>query len=238
MFGAKGYAPATGKNQWWKHILRIREPAAVPTFLTGSSRAILMRSMSDPITIVSGMPRTGTSMMMRMLEAGGIEPVTDRVRRPDVDNPEGYYEYEIVKTIERDTSWLANTRGRAFKMVAMLLVHLPPTHDYEIVFMRRSTEEMLRSQAKMLERLGQPRSPVSDDKLSVMFAGQLRKVDDWLAGQPNIRVQPIEYGAVLEDSRREARRVNRFLGRNLDEAAMAAIVDPALYRNRADATRE
>ena len=86
----------------------------------------------------------------------------------------------------------------------------------------------------MLERLGQPRSPTPDEKLAAMFAGQLRKVGDWLERQPNIRVQPIDYGAVLADPRRESARIHHFLSRDLDEAAMAAIVDPTLYRNRTD----
>ena len=115
-----------------------------------------MDAVSDVITIVSGLPRSGTSMMMKMLEAGGIEPVTDHVRGPDVDNPRGYYEYEIVKKIAEDTSWLPATRGRAFKMVAPLLRHLPRGYRYQVVFMRRDMSEMLRAEtAKISSRMGQ-----------------------------------------------------------------------------------
>ena len=114
------------------------------------------RRYGTPITVVSGLPRSGTSMMMRMLEAGGIAPFTDGERTPDVDNPEGYYEYERVKDLEKDPdkSWVREARGRALKVISLLLPSLPVENAYRIVYMRRHLDEILQSQDKMLDRLG------------------------------------------------------------------------------------
>ena len=191
-----------------------------------------MHAASDVITIVSGLPRSGTSMMMKMLEAGGLEAMTDHVRKADIDNPRGYYEYEIVKQIEKDTSWVPGTRGRAFKMVATLLPHLPPGYRYQVVFMRRDMTEMLRSQDKMLTRLGNPGPALPHGTLAGLFQKQLDQVMDWLGRQDHIRVLYVEYGSVLGDPATEAARIAGFAEQPLDAARMAAVVDPELYRNR------
>ena len=91
----------------------------------------------DVVTIVSGLPRSGTSMMMKMLEAGGIELLIDRVRVADADNPKGYYEFERVKQIETDQAWLPEAQGKAVKMISALLRHLPADCRYRIIFMER-----------------------------------------------------------------------------------------------------
>ncbi|MGO9469165.1 MAG: hypothetical protein ACLQVF_33985 [Isosphaeraceae bacterium] len=115
--------------------------------------------MSKHIIIVSGLPRSGTSLMMQMLDQGGVEIVTDNIRRADTDNPRGYYELEQVKKIKNDVSWLPATRGKAFKMVSQLLYELPPTEEYRVIFMERDLDEMLVSQEKMLARLNKPAAP-------------------------------------------------------------------------------
>src|SRR2546430_7498795 len=115
--------------------------------------------MDSEIIIVSGLPRSGTSLMMQMLENGGVPVVTDHIRSADTDNPRGYYEFEQVKKIKTDTSWLPGTRGKAFKMVSQLLYDLPPSEKYMILFMERDWDEMLLSQEKMLQRLGKPVAP-------------------------------------------------------------------------------
>src|SRR5438132_3246059 len=111
-------------------------------------------AMDSAIIIVSGLPRSGTSLMMQMLDKGGVEVVTDHVRTPDIDNPRGYYEFEKAKKIKEDASWLPEMRGKAFKMVSQLLYALPPTEQYRIIFMERNLDEILLSQEKMLKRLG------------------------------------------------------------------------------------
>jgi hypothetical protein len=186
----------------------------------------------DRITIVSGLPRSGTSMMMAMLEAGGMAVLTDHVRTADEDNPQGYYEYERVKQIEHDQAWLPDARGKAVKMIAALLKHLPPGYDYRIVFMQRRIEEVLASQREMLIRRGEPADAVPDARMATLFARHVEGVEAWLAGQPNMEVLYVDHGQVLADPLGQAGQIDRFLGGGLDVEAMAAVVDPSLYRQR------
>src|ERR1700730_19121643 len=122
--------------------------------------------MESDVIIVSDLPRSGTSLMMQMLENGGVEVVTDNIRTADTDNPKGYYEFEKVKKIKEDASWLPATRGKAFKMVSQLLYDLPVGEKYRIIFMERDLDEVLASQEKMLERLGQRAAPREQMKRS------------------------------------------------------------------------
>jgi hypothetical protein len=186
--------------------------------------------MDTEIIIVSGLPRSGTSLMMQMLENGGVEVITDQLRAADTDNPRGYYEFEQVKKIKQDTSWLAQTRGKAFKMVSQLLYHLPSLETYRILFMERDLDEMLRSQEKMLERLGRPAAPREDIKRA--YALHLERLHEWLRYQPTIEVLRVSYNDLLQQPEVQAERVSAFLGDTLDVARMAATVDPSLYRNR------
>lgn len=186
--------------------------------------------MTNAITIVSGLPRSGTSLLMQMLDRGGIEIVTDGARTADVDNPNGYYEFETVKAIQRDTSWLPATRGKAFKMVSQLLYHLPASEQYRIIFMERDFDEMLASQEKMLKRLGRPASP--RDEIVAAFTLHLKKLHAWLAQQANMCVLRVSYNELLAEPLPQARRVKEFLGVEADVELLAAAVAPALYRNR------
>jgi len=193
------------------------------------------RKQKEPgfITIVSGLPRSGTSMMMKMLEAGGIPPYTDNLRTPDDDNPKGYYEFERVKKLpEGDTEWLREARGKAVKVISALLEHLPPDYAYRVLFMQRKMDEILASQKKMLVRSGKPTDQVSDEQLAEMYGKHLVKVNAWLAGQANFSVVYLDYNAMLVDPHPYALQVNQFLGANLDPQAMVAVVDTNLYRQR------
>jgi hypothetical protein len=172
-------------------------------------------------------------MMMRMLEAGGMPVLTDNLRIADEDNPRGYYEFEPVKQIMRDASWLEDAKGSVVKMVAALLKHLPPEYTYRVVFMRRKVEEVLASQRTMLLRRGEPTDQVSDDRMAQLYQKHVRRIEAWLSEQPNIEVLYVDYGQVLADPRSEARRINLFFENALDEAGMAAVVEPALHRQRA-----
>lgn len=192
-----------------------------------------MASSSEVITIVSGLPRSGTSMMMKMLEAGGLEPMTDNIRKADVDNPKGYYEYEIVKKIAEDTSWLPDTRGKAFKMVAPLLLHLPKGFSYQIVFMRRDMTEMLQSQNKMLERLGTGDAAIPDEKIAGLFQQQLDRIMPWLEARTDMRVLYVNYNDVMVHTTEEAQRIAAFLEQDMNATGMQGIVDHDLYRNKA-----
>jgi hypothetical protein len=184
------------------------------------------------ITIVSGLPRSGTSMMMKMLAAGGLEPLTDNIRAADEDNPKGYFEFERVKQIESDKAWLEEARGRVVKLISALLRHLPPSYNYKVVFMRRAMPEILASQRQMLIRRGEPADAVPDDKMAAMFNKHVAQVEAWLAAQPNIEVLYISYNEVMKDSRAHAHRINTFLGGSLRVDEMVSVVDRALYRQQ------
>ena len=182
------------------------------------------------LVIVSGLPRSGTSLLMQMLESGGLGILTDRIRAADVDNPKGYFELEAVKRTKQDPSWLRQARGKGVKMVSLLLYDLPPGEQYRVIFMERDIEEVLASQRKTLERLHQ--DPGRDDEMRRFFALHLAKLHDWLGRQSHIAVLPVSYNKLLAEPAIEAARVNQFLDDKLDAAKMASVVEPSLYRNR------
>lgn len=186
----------------------------------------------DIVTIVSGLPRSGTSLMMSMLEAGGVEVLTDSIRTSNDDNPKGYYEFERVKQIEHDQAWLVNARGKAVKMIAELLKHLPRGYTYRVIFMHRNMEEILASQKQMLVRRGEPTDRVGDDEMGAMFKRYLKRVEAWLAEQPNMDVIYVSYNDLLADPDPQAQEVNEFLGGGLDVEKMVRVIDPSLYRQR------
>ena len=188
--------------------------------------------MELPIIVVSGLPRSGTSMMMRMLEAGGVDLVVDHKRRADEDNPKGYFEYEKVKKIKDDASWLNNIGGKGLKIVSLLLYYLPQTHRYKIVFMERHIQEVLDSQRKMLERSGQQAQAADDGLLAEKFEAHLKKVSAWIQRQPNVDSLYIGYREAIQDPLSKSLQVSEFLEKKLDVNAMAQVVDGSLYRNR------
>ena len=187
---------------------------------------------NETITIVSGLPRSGTSMMMKMLTAGGLELLTDNIRAADEDNPKGYFEFERVKQIENDKAWLEDARGRVVKLISALLKHLPPVYNYKVIFMRRAMTEILASQRQMLIRRGEPADAVPDDKMAAMFNKHVAQVESWLASQPNIDVLYVSYNEVMKDSRPHAERINLFLGGSLKVEEMVGVVDRTLYRQQ------
>jgi len=187
---------------------------------------------NQTITIVSGLPRSGTSMMMKMLAAGGVEPLTDNLRTADEDNPKGYFEFERVKQIEHDKSWLEDAQGRVVKLISALLKHLPSSYRYKVIFMRRAMPEILASQRQMLIRRGEPADTVPDEKMAAMFEKHVAQVESWLAVQPNVDVLYVSYNEVMKDARPHAERINVFLGGALKVDEMVSVVDRALYRQQ------
>ncbi len=185
------------------------------------------------ITVVSGLPRSGTSMMMKMLEAGGIPPVTDEIREADEDNPKGYYEFERVKQMDQgDTAWVAGAQGKVVKVISALLKHLPADYSYRVVFVRRNMPEILASQRKMLIRRGEDPDKMDDKQMAMLFDKHLKQIEEWLNAQPNFRVLYVHYSDVLADPMPHIAQINEFLGGKLDPQAMASVVDRNLYRNR------
>jgi hypothetical protein len=188
--------------------------------------------MNEPITIVSGLPRSGTSMMMRMLEAGGIPPLVDTIRAADDDNPNGYYEYEKVLKLERDSSWIPEAAGRSVKIVYRLLYHLPNTYNYNVIFMRRELSEVIASQEVMLSRKGKEPSGLTEGRLTNLFTKELNRFFDWIGAQPNFQLLVVDYKHVIQDPATAAVELCRFLRQDLDEQAMAQVCEPSLYRQR------
>lgn len=189
--------------------------------------------MPEPVIIVSGLPRSGTSMMMQMLTAGGLSPLTDEIRRPDEDNPRGYYEFEAVKQVRENAAWLDDAGGKVVKMVYRLLYDLPRSHQYDVIFMRRNLNEVIASQEVMLERHGKADDKVEPERLAEIYRRQLQEADDWLHKQPNFRVLYVEYRDVVDHPERVAPQLNDFLGGRLDTEAMLRVPDQSLHRQRA-----
>jgi len=183
-------------------------------------------------TIVSGLPRSGTSMMMQVIEAGGIPVLSDHIRSRDDDNPKGYYEFEPVKKTKTDSSWVPGSRGKVVKVIYSLLYDLPPDYEYRVVFMERSLSEVLASQKKMLERRGQQGGGVPEEKMAALFRSQLATFEHWIRNRNNFSMLRVGYADMIADPETAVDRVNAFLGGSLNREAMIRAVDPDLYRNR------
>lgn len=189
----------------------------------------------EPVIVVSGLPRSGTSMAMQMLEAAGVPVVTDGVREAGEDNPKGYYEDERVKDLHRDgvdRSWVRDARGKAVKIISFLLKDLPDTNNYKVIFMKRALPEVLASQKKMLERRNE-KDESGDERMLELWENHLWRAAYLLKHAAHFETLEVAYADVIADPLREARRIRDFLGLNAAPEAMAAAVDGSLYRNRA-----
>lgn len=191
-----------------------------------------MTKSSNEVIIVSGLPRSGTSMLMNMLHAGGVEIVTDNIRQADHDNPKGYYEYEKIKHLQKDASWIHQMRGKAIKVISFLLYSLPVSLRYKVIFMEREMQEILASQKKMLERSGQPSDTATDKALAEKFSTHLDKVTAWLAEQKNMKCLFVNYNHILQEPLSGAQNIQQVLNRPLNIESMVSVIDPSLYRNR------
>src|SRR5262245_49231089 len=176
------------------------------------------------IVIVSGLPRSGTSLMMQMLHAGGMPLLVDELRPADADNPNGYWEYEPVKRLQQDNTWMHKAEGKAVKVVSALLQYLPPQHTYKIIFMQRSMKEVLDSQSVMLERRGAQGGKADDQTLGTVFTQHLGCIERWLARQKHMTVLSVNYHETVADPARTAARVAQFLALPLVGDAMARVV--------------
>ena len=186
---------------------------------------------SELITVVSGLPRSGTSMLMQMLGAAGYPCLTDGVRKVDADNPRGYFEYEKVKRLRRDCSWLSEAKGKAVKIIVQLIPFLPSQFSYQVIFMERDISEVLASQRMMLQRQGKSGGNLSDVQLHQIFERQVLEVKQMLA-QRNIPTLDVAYSDALQYPMKIAEKIQAFLGENLDVGVMAAAIDPNLHRQR------
>ena len=197
-------------------------------------RKLRRREPGEPIVIVSGLPRSGTSMMMKMLESGGMAIMTDGGRDADIDNPKGYFEYERTKDLEKETdkSYISEGRGKALKVISFLIKDLPDDNDYRVIFMRRDLDEVLASQDKMIQRLGTTDSSADAEAMKEAYRNDIVRARLLCKKRPNFELIEVHYKSTIEDPVETSHRVNAFLDHRLDEEAMREAVDDSLYRNR------
>ena len=185
-----------------------------------------------PTVVVSGLPRSGTSMMMQMLVAGGLQVISDEHRVADEDNPRGYYELEAVKRTKQDPTWLEGSEGKVVKIVHALMTDLPNNRPYRVIVMRRKTDAVLKSQAAMLERLGEEGADLDPERLAELYEHQLERVKDYMGRQSCFEFIEVWYGAIIEFTRSQIERIDKFLSGELDVEAMVKAVDPSLRRQK------
>lgn len=220
------------------NIARARLITIYEQFLEQPSRAFRYRTdfennLQGEITIVSGLPRSGTSMMMQMLQAGGKTIFSDGERQADENNPRGYFEHEAVKQMPKNKSWLPDANGKVVKVIAQLLHHLPRTYRYRVIFMDRDIYEVVQSQQRMLKRNGKK---VAEDQLPINLVNAYRQslehVKKWAAEEPNVEVLYLNHSDILEDPFQSALLINDFLDGGLQVEAMAGVVDNSLHREK------
>ncbi len=184
------------------------------------------------IAIVSGLPRSGTSLMMQMLAAGGMPVLSDGERQADVDNPKGYLEWERIKQLPKDPACIAEAEGKVVKVISQLLFSLPAAHEYRIVFMQRPLTEVLASQDQMLRNRGTSESTENISTVLKAFQDHLFEVNAWLNGKANIKVLRVPYHRVLNGPREVSGKIGQLFEKKLNIEAMAQQVDQTLYRQR------
>lgn len=170
---------------------------------------------------------------MQMLTAGGLPVLTDGVRASDGSNPRGYYEWERIKTLPRDPGCVAEAEGKAVKVISSLLFALPPGHEYQVIFMLRSLEEVMASQAAMIGSLGTQGAQLAPGAMVAALGAHRSHALAWLGQQAKWRVLKLNYEDLLADPSGGARAMADFVGVSLDVEAMARQIDRSLYRQRA-----
>jgi hypothetical protein len=189
---------------------------------------------ANQVVVVSGLPRSGTSLMMKLLQKAGLPILTDNVRAADGDNQGGYYEYEPVKWMkEGDKSWMKNAVGKGVKIISHLLPNLPAGYSYKVVFMTRDLREIIASQDAMLKnRHEMEEKPIDKGKLAQIFAQHVEKIRDWMANQANIEVIYVDYNQLVKDPVEQLKKLETPLNLKLNAADIISEINPAYYRQR------
>ena len=216
---------------WWQRRLHCRFCLTARSDVAAGTRSLGKGITQTVITIVSGLPRSGTSLMMQMLAAGGMTLLTDFERKPDADNPRGYCEWEPAKLLPKQPDRIDKADGKAVKIISQLLLSLPEGRDYKVIFLERPLWEVLASQDEMLRRRGKSDS-VDRDLMTTAFEEHLEEVNTWLKKRVDISVCRLVYARVISDPRASSRAIKDFLSLDLNVEAMAQQVDLSLYRNR------
>jgi predicted AlkP superfamily phosphohydrolase/phosphomutase/tetratricopeptide (TPR) repeat protein len=184
----------------------------------------------DQIVVVSGLPRSGTSLMMQMLEKGGVEILKDDKREADISNPKGYFEYEPVMSLYKDNSWLGRGQNKAVKIVAPLLKFLDPKYRYKILFMNRDLNEIIQSQQKMLGK--------SEDVFPVKIYNEFQKllvnVNSWNKKEPGVEILFVDHKEIFSNPMAIIDEVEKFIGVNLRKEEMSKVIDVSLYRTKSN----
>jgi hypothetical protein len=183
------------------------------------------------IVVVSGLPRSGTSLLMQMLKAGGLPVLTDGLRVADEDNPRGYFEWEPAKRLPREPELIRMAEGKAVKIVSSLLWALPPGYEYRVLYMERPLAEVAASQVAMIRRHGGA-APLEGEALVRALAAHQQQVLALVRQIPGVALCTVRYHDVLADPFQQAGRIADFLGMPLDCEAMARQADRRLYRQR------
>jgi hypothetical protein len=184
-------------------------------------------------TIVSGIPRSGTSLMMQMLRAGGLEVMTDYQRRADEDNPEGYFEWEEIRNLPKNPELLLRAEGKVIKVISALVPALPPGNNYRVIFMNRPIAEVVASQARMIDRRRTRGPEMPPDRLATTLEQHRALVLRGMRDSPDFELLEIDYPHLIIEPAIWIERILEFLGGTLDSAAMGACIKPSLHRNRA-----
>ncbi|MEX0998199.1 MAG: alkaline phosphatase family protein [Flavobacteriaceae bacterium] len=189
---------------------------------------VIHKYRENQIIIVSGLPRSGTSLMMQMLDMGGIEILTDNKRIADESNPKGYYEYEPVMSIHKDNSWLERSKNKSVKIVAPLLKFLDPQYRYKIIFMKRDLNEVIKSQRKMIGK-DPDTIPI---RLYNSYIKQLQSISRWKMKEPGVELVYVDYNELINNPNEIIQKVESFVGVDLDKDKMVQCIDKSLYRNK------
>jgi len=201
-----------------------------------SIRSFIKRKIREQscITVVSGLPRSGTSMMMSALKKGGMPVLVDNIRKADQNNPKGYLEFERVKKLPKgDYDWLAIAQGKAVKIISALLTYLPECYQYKVIFLERDMDEILSSQQRMLERTNKiDEDNKSDEMLRQSYQEHIKKISTWLKDQDWLQTLYVSYNEILRQPDIEFQKIAVFLDQLVDPQLMAQVVDPELYREK------
>lgn len=224
-----------GREDLGKRALEIcitQAPAHKKAGLLLKSMTTETPTKSEPIVIVTGFPRSGTSMMMAMLQAGGLELYTDGKREADKDNPKGFFEHEVVKEMPVKADWLESCKGKAVKVISSLLRYLPGEHQYKLIWIKRPLTEVIVSQEIMK---GREKAEIMRNfpfQMALELQQEEERLANWAKRQPNISSQVVEYYDCLKDASEVIHEVSAFLGIDLEASAAQAAVDDKLHRNK------
>lgn len=191
-----------------------------------------MTNNDDSIIVVSGLPRSGTSMMMQILNALNVQLYTDNHRPADKSNPRGYYEHQDVKKLENDSTWLKYVKGKAVKIISPLLIHLPKNFQYKIIFMLRDINEIIHSQNKMLNNSAKNEEPTNPQILKTIFDKNILQIKKWQKENPNAKILYLNYVDFLNKAEDEVKKIQPFLNLEITPVNLSHIISRDLYRSR------